>query len=266
VLRRPSSITEPPTETLLSYLAPKQIATASRRALRSDVHGMDGQEQPRATQSSSPSSSPASLYLIIYGVAKKHNIGNILRCAAAFNVKAVCLVGSRKFNSFGAHGSEVYVPMLYFEDLDTCCKALKEEHGVVDILGIEIDDSALPVHRHPFRGNTALMMGEEGHGMNEKQLKLCDGLVYVSQYGAGTASLNVCVATSIVLHQFALWAGYPERARQAQKYVVGERPQRNAPRGVVPYTERELEELRARRAEKKKKLGIEADVGAGTGA
>ena len=97
--------------------------------------------------------------------------------------------------------------------------------------------------------------------MNEKQMRLCDGLVYISQYGRGTASLNVCVATSIVLHSFAVWAGFPERARSDQKYVVGERPQRNAPRGVVPYTERELEALRAERAERaaKNKAGPAGD-------
>jgi len=257
---------------------------------------MDRDHDGPADTAGAASTKPASLYLIIYGVAKKvrgdrhlrhlaapttprppprlclclclisqsdcaqrsiitktqHNIGNILRCAAAFGVTAVCLVGSRKFQSFGAHGSEVYVPMLHFHDLQSCCAALKEEHGVVDILGIEIDDSAMPVHRHPFRGNTAFMMGEEGHGMNEKQLALCDGLVYISQHGDGTASLNVCVATSIVLHQFAVWAGFQERERVGQKYVVGERPNRNAPRGVVPYTEAELEALRAARAEKKR--------------
>ena len=220
---------------------------------------MDG-PPPQATTAQAEQEQP-KLYLIIYGVAKKHNIGQIIRSATAFNVTAVCLVGSRKFNTFGAHGSEAFVPMLHFDTLDTCCEALKEQHGVVDILGIEIDDSAMPVHRLPFRGHTALMMGEEGHGMNEKQMRLCDGLVYISQYGRGTASLNVCVATSIVLHSFAVWAGFPERARSDQKYVVGERPQRNAPRGVVPYTERELEALRAERAERaaKNKAGPAGD-------
>jgi hypothetical protein len=38
--------------------------------------------------------------------------------------------------------------------------------------------------------------------------------VYIQQYGAGTASLNVAVAASIVLHHFALWAGYGERERE----------------------------------------------------
>lgn len=36
------------------------------------------------------------------------------------------------------------------------------------------------------------------------------------QYGAGTASLNVAVAASIILHHFAHWAGYPERQREVR--------------------------------------------------
>lgn len=41
---------------------------------------------------------------------------------------------------------------------------------------------------------------------------------FAPQYGVGTASLNVAVAASIVLHHFALWAGYPERAREVRRY------------------------------------------------
>ena len=36
------------------------------------------------------------------------------------------------------------------------------------------------------------------------------------QYGVGTASLNVAVAASIILHHFAHWAGYPERQREVR--------------------------------------------------
>lgn len=40
-------------------------------------------------------------------------------------------------------------------------------------------------------GPTAFMFGNEGTGMTEKQLRLCDSLVYIPQFGYGTASLNV---------------------------------------------------------------------------
>ena len=57
-------------------------------------------------------------------------------------------------------------------------------------------------------------------------------LVYIPQHGPGTASLNVAVAASIVLHHFATWAAYPERSRTHAKFDVGERPLRTARRGV----------------------------------
>ena len=63
-------------------------------------------------------------------------------------------------------------------------------------------------------------VGEEGHGLTREQLDACDMLVRVPQYGNGTASLNVTVAGSIVLHHFALWSGIAERARDGAKYTL----------------------------------------------
>ena len=121
-------------------------------------------------------------------------------------------------------------------------------------MGIEIDDDAACVTQHPFTGPTAFMIGNEGQGLNEKQMTLCNNLVYIPQHGPGTASLNVAVATSIVLHHFAQWAGYPERERQGHKYDVADRPQRNAPRGMAPRTEAEIEAIREARKRKKESL------------
>lgn len=42
----------------------------------------------------------------------------------------------------------------------------------------------------------------QGQGLSAKQCEICDFFVYIPQYGCGTASLNVTVAASIVLHQF----------------------------------------------------------------
>ena len=69
-------------------------------------------------------------------------------------------------------------------------------------------------HREPRRRPCRRRRPLQGQGLNAKQLALCDAFVYIPQHGAGTASLNVAVAAAIVLHHFALWAGYPERGRQ----------------------------------------------------
>lgn len=77
----------------------------------------------------------------------------------------------------------------------------------VPIIGVEIFDTAKDIEDPQcFTGDVALMMGNEGQGLNQKQLAVCDGFVRISQYGNGTASLNVCVAASIVMHRFHQWA------------------------------------------------------------
>ena len=92
----------------------------------------------------------------------------------------------------------------------------------------------LPVSAgHP---KTRLVVGcMQGTGLSQQQLELCDSFVYIPQHGQGTASLNVTVAASIVLHQFSVWACYPESSRHGGKYDVAPTPLRTAPRGTCKH-------------------------------
>eukprot|EP01023_Acetabularia_acetabulum_P031137 TRINITY_DN29319_c0_g1_i1.p1 TRINITY_DN29319_c0_g1~~TRINITY_DN29319_c0_g1_i1.p1 ORF type:complete len:219 (+),score=22.93 TRINITY_DN29319_c0_g1_i1:120-776(+) len=189
-------------------------------------------------------------YVIVFNISKRANIGTLLRCCTAFNVTTVCLVGSRQFNTFGAHGSDDFVHFMHFNTLEECTQHLKNDCKC-RIIGIEITDEAQNVTSHPFEGNTAFMLGNEGTGMTEKQITLCDSFVYIPQFGAGTASLNVTVAASIVLHHFASWAGFQERHREGQKYVVDQRPQRTTPKGEVPLRPEEAAQQRLEKMQRK---------------
>lgn len=64
------------------------------------------------------------------------------------------------------------------------------------------------------------MLGNEGSGLNQNQIALCDSFVYIPQYTDKTASLNVAIAGSLIFHHFALWAGYQEQSREGYKYEV----------------------------------------------
>jgi hypothetical protein len=45
-----------------------------------------------------------------------------------------------------------------------------------------------------------------GSGLSLAQKRICDGFLYLPQYGiGGTGSLNVSVATTLVLHRYTLW-------------------------------------------------------------
>eukprot|EP00850_Spirogloea_muscicola_P002526 SM000009S23655 [mRNA] locus=s9:1278251:1281209:- [translate_table: standard] len=170
-------------------------------------------------------------YIVVHNVAKRHNIGTLARSATAFGVRELVVVGRRDFSAFGAHGAAGHSVGERRLTPPPCvtAPALQEEKAC-DICGVEIADSALPVSSHSFRRSTAFILGNEGQGLMERELAICDFLVYIPQYGFGTASLNVTVAASIVIHHFA---GFVERQREGQKYVVAERPLRQGPRNAV---------------------------------
>lgn len=159
-------------------------------------------------------------YVVVSNVAKRHNIGTLMRSCVAFGVKEIIVTGTGRVQTFGAQGTERFSHVRTFpkaKDAVTYLKALG-----VTICGIEITPDAQSIETHPFRGPTAFLAGNEGDGLCEAHKALCDHFVYIPQYGNGTASLNVTIASSIILHHFALWAGYVELAREAgkDKYAV----------------------------------------------
>lgn len=174
-------------------------------------------------------------YVVVHNVAKRHNLGTLARSCTAFGVRQLALIGRRDFNAFGSHGAADHVSFQHYHSLADMRARLKERG--CDICGVEIVAGALPVHSHPFRRSTAFVLGNEGSGLSAKEKDVCDFFVYIPQHGAGTASLNVTVAASIVLHHFAVWAQYPERGRDGEKFVVGERPLRRMPRNMAPGEE-----------------------------
>jgi tRNA G18 (ribose-2'-O)-methylase SpoU len=76
-------------------------------------------------------------FVVTFNVSKRHNIGTIARACTAFDVEALCLVGSREYNSFGSHGSDNYVNMMHFNTLDECCDRLRTEYKC-SIVGVHL--------------------------------------------------------------------------------------------------------------------------------
>ncbi|CAL9158534.1 unnamed protein product [Musa hybrid cultivar] len=179
---------------------------------------------------------PASVesLVVVHNVAKRHNVGTMVRSATAFGVSEIVLVGRRDFNAFGSHGSTSHLRFRHFHSLSQARHYLKalshkpssqsREERNCDVCGVEITDGALSIADHPFRKSTAFLLGNEGTGLSAKECEICDFFVYIPQYGCGTASLNVTVAASIVLHHFGVWAGFPERSREGNKFTVAEKP------------------------------------------
>ena len=89
-----------------------------------------------ATSSCKPQKS-VDWYLIFHSVAKKNNLGNILRSCAAFRVKAVLCVGRKKNVSFfGSKGTKSHVQLIFLKTLAEARQFCVERQ--VHVCGVEI--------------------------------------------------------------------------------------------------------------------------------
>lgn len=93
--------------------------------------------------------------------------------------------------------------------------AYLQQHNI-PLVGVEIDDRAVSVAelltlcQEKEMKQLAVVMGNEGQGLQPHQMADCQHLVRLPQYGSGTASYNVYVAASLVLqrlHQYQLRTG-----------------------------------------------------------
>lgn len=143
------------------------------------------------------------VYLVITNISKRPNIKALMLTAAAFNCKSIFVVGQRQFDF------ENDIPRQLMDQNTMKIVRFDKWHSLVDhlnehsirLVGVEIHPRAINVEHYEGRGKLAFLMGNEGQGIHEKHMKDCDDFVMISQFGAGTASLNVYVACSIVLER-----------------------------------------------------------------
>jgi tRNA(Leu) C34 or U34 (ribose-2'-O)-methylase TrmL len=179
--------------------------------------------------------------LIITNISKRANVRSLLQVGVAFGCSKLLIVGQKAFNfTFTSDGDDTIVstdipkhllPIFAsgvvtierFEKWQNCVSYL-QEHAIT-LVGVEIHKDAKTIqeicnHLTVSSGNNnassdvAFLMGNEGTGLQEKQMNSCDMFCRIPQYGNGTASLNVYVAASIVLYYFHQ---YQRRQMAAQK-------------------------------------------------
>lgn len=143
---------------------------------------------------------PSNRYLVIANVSKKNNVKFLINAAAAYRFQII-LVGCLNMSDLHVDPELKFVHM---ETLGNAVEFLRERS--IPLVGIEIVESAQSVLDDPFTDAIAFMPGNEGTGMSIYQKEVSDSFIYIPQYGSGTASLNVYVATTLILHRYNLWA------------------------------------------------------------
>jgi 23S rRNA (guanosine2251-2'-O)-methyltransferase len=142
----------------------------------------------------------AGLVLVLDQITDPHNVGAILRSAAAFGVRAVITTQRHSPDATGAlakaaSGALEHVAIINVQNLARGLTALKEKGFLtvgLDSEG-ETDLAALPL-----RAPLALVLGAEGKGLRQLTREICDHVARIDLPGV-IASLNVSNATAVAL-------------------------------------------------------------------
>jgi TrmH family RNA methyltransferase len=140
------------------------------------------------------------LILVLDNLRDPGNLGTILRSAEAAGVgKVITTKGT--VDAFspkvvrGAMGAHFRLPILHDQQWEEIGKELKGRQ--VLLAGPE---GGLPYHRVDWAQPSALIVGGEAHGLGKEARRLDAKSVSIPMQG-GTESLNVAVATSVMLFE-----------------------------------------------------------------
>lgn len=173
--------------------------------------------------------SKPKFYVLSHNIAKRKNVGGMIRSAVAFGVDKFFLINKteeqikkskvlKQFKvSYGAHGTDNRVDYEILSGVKEAKEYFNKNN--ITVCGIEITENSQSVVNMPFKGDTVFIPGNEELGLLPQLKEICDHFVYVPQYTDKTASLNVTVAATIVLHHFAIWANYTEAKMIGEKYM-----------------------------------------------
>ena len=149
------------------------------------------------------------LYVLLNDIRSTHNVGAILRTSDGVGARKVYLCGCTPtpIDRFGRKrtditktslGAEDMIEWEYVEDVLQLIARLQKDG--VRVVAVEQSIRSVPYTTLTLDRPTAIVLGEEVHGLPDGILAVCDVVAEIPMYGK-KESLNVSVAAGVVLYE-----------------------------------------------------------------
>lgn len=142
--------------------------------------------------------------LLLDEIEDPHNVGAIIRSAAAFGISAVLLPSHRQAGVTAtvfktSAGAVTALPIIQIGNVNQTIEILKKNDFW--IAGLAGDKGSTPLHDQVFDTSMVFIIGNEGKGIREKTKELCDFLISIP-ISPAVESLNASVASAVVAYEW----------------------------------------------------------------
>ena len=139
--------------------------------------------------------------LILDGIQDPGNLGTIIRSSVAFHIDTIVLGQNTVdlYNTKVLRASEGMIFNINIIEKKLTEFILKLKTMKYQIIGTKVTNGK-DIKNLEKRKKTCIIMGNEGNGISNEILNLCDDYIYIKM-NSNCESLNVGVATSIILYE-----------------------------------------------------------------
>lgn len=142
---------------------------------------------------------------ILGEIQDPHNVGAIIRSAAAFGLSAVFIPPHRQAGVTAtvikvSAGMAFRIPLVEISNVNTTIRDLKDKGFWV--YGLAGDDGSVSVSEEQFDRASAFVVGNEGEGLRVKTREVCDTLVRIPMHPR-CESLNASVAAAVTFQNWS---------------------------------------------------------------
>eukprot|EP00980_Cylindrotheca_fusiformis_P029975 scaffold24130_cov142-Cylindrotheca_fusiformis.AAC.5 len=155
--------------------------------------------------------------MIFDDVRNAQNLGSILRTAFCLGIKSIVASGTTWAALKDSRAARCSMGTMYhqkfYKSSDLVSTIQQIQLGSVQVYGVEIGPTSIPVHPHGSDRRWAAVLGNEDAGLNQDIAAACDKIVFVPQ--AHGDSLNVGHAAAITMFELGRNCPAPEHDGRA---------------------------------------------------